>query len=629
MAIRSLIRVSLLGLVLGSLAVSAETWYLIANNAHADNPAAWTVMQYWKTADGTVGTTGEAVSSADDFVVKDGRVLRTGKYGASMTFPGKSLQLGDATTAGTFTHDGGSFTFARDGLTVYGGGIYYTNVGTTNNFLQGTQLRVMATAERPFVFDAQQALYSNSVMHVVAPVVGDAGTCLRFGRDNSVTCRTTHKLDDLTHYQGSIIVGNGKFPCEGECWGNKVLASSFSTPGMLRLADNGAAFGVLTNGTVCTAATVELAAGSRLMVEGAIGLVRATTTLSVAAGARICVGSTLSSSRVAVLEGPIASTFTAGDFVLETLEECANDDIALDVVADEVAGTKTLYLTCSPLVIQIRAVANEGMKDKMKNNVPGTYGSSMTNKSSWNDGELPHAGSAYYSGMSLRTPLGDVSNNTGDWAFPGDGLVLGRGSQFTLFQKNVTIDRLEMRNGGYMQTGQGSWHPTVHVPNGILVEGEARLASYSGQTLTLDGEISGSGRILCWGVDGTSAPAGGYAFTGLNTSFLGTICVSQRVAHATARPTLNLYDGRNLGGKLPAFEPRALWLDDNALVYLPSRNSSVTLPHDYNRGLYVRCAAEINVNDTSVLEIKQPILLAGHLGLVAGGRVILGWPHDV
>ena len=607
--------------------VSGETWELIANNAFGT--IAWQDMQYWKSVEGgTNGLAGVAPSATDAFVVKDGKILRSGNrnsfQGGSklMNFGGYSLQLGDDSTTGTFTFDPTTATFARGGLLLKNGRLL-ANYAAGSTFPIEGFATVLASSSNPFTFDSQQAQYSNCTLIVRAELSGAEGTGIRIGGISTQPLRTTIRFTNPSGYKGNVTVANTKVANDGDHWGSKALFGTMATPGTITVSSGGC-LGADAADAVVSAASISFASGSRLQVEQRGGLVKATTSLTVAEGTQVCVPVTITNTDANVawpiLQGPADSAFTESSFEVVRLKPCVNSGFALSVVKDDEANTKTLYISMEPGVTQIKSFSNESSKDFGTPN----YGSSMTNRASWSDGELPHAERSYYSARSLRTPVMNMSASTNVFVFGGKSLTLGTGATFLAFANRVEIPRLTLVGSPEIISGQRGWNPRFVVTGGIEVVGSPMIESYASQRLTIASEIHGAGMLNCCGVINTSSMEGSYAFEALNTNFLGTVVVSQRLASATYRPQLFLFDGRNLGGKLPAFDPRALQLYSRACVSVTNKDRVVTLAGDQNRGIFIGGCGGFNPSANAVIDVRQPILLDGKMQLEGVGRTILG-----
>ena len=627
-ALKSLMLFSCL---LAAVAAHGETWELITDNAYAT--IAWEDMQYWKSVEGgTNGLAGVAPSAADDFIVHNSKALRSGnpnKFTTNnkllMNFGGNSLQIGDDSTTGRFTMDPCTARFDRVGLILRNGNLY-SNYSVGSKWYVDGRVTVTAPVDAPFYICSQQAGYSNNTLVIRAELNGASGTGLRIGgASRSIQPpQTTFVFANPSGYKGSVFVANDKFANNGANWGCKALFGTMATTDSITV-EPGGCFGAYTAGSIVSASNVSFASGSRLQVENRGSLVKATSTLTVAEGTQVCVtptfGDTQAYIRWPILQGPADSAFTESTFTLVQMRTCNNRDLALDVVTDTEADTKTLYLSMKAgLVTQVLSLSNEGSKDR------GTpyFGSSMTNRASWSDGELPHPGSDYYSVRALRTPI-MTSGSPAVFRFLGDSLTLDSGATFTAFANQVEIPQLTLKGTAAVVSGQVGWNPRFVVTGGVEVADSPLIAAYASQRLTFASEISGTAVLRCVGVDNTGSPTGYYAFEALNTNFLGTVVVSQRVASATVRPLLYLFDGRNLGGNLPAFNPRALQLYVRAGVCVTNTDRVVTLAGDLNRGVFIGgCGGFYPNHSKAVIEVRQPILLDGKMQIEGAGRTVLG-----
>ena len=620
-----------------ALAACGETWILKASNGYY--VLAWNDMQYWQSVEGgTNGVAGVKPSESDVFLVISNRILRTG-YTADLspkntfTFGGYSLQIGDSSTGGTLTVDPVYATFPRGGLILKRGNLL-SNYARNNKYYIRGLVTVQSPATAPVFICSQQASYSNNTLVVEASLCGEEGTGMRIGGGTAAIQppNTTFQFTEPSGYKGSVVIENSLHPNKGKEWGCLVTFGTMNTPGSITV-ESGGCLAAETNNAVVSAADISFASGSRLFVENR-GFIKATNSLEVAAGAELFLRNSFPALpgdpdggmlRIPVLQGPLDCSLTESSFTVVKTDECRNKDMSFEVETDASAGTKTLYINLRSIVFQTQYFSNEGSMNKGSGGT-AYYASSLTNKTHWSDGELPHAGPDYLTSISLRTPIKGSTGYPGNtYDFPGASLSIMKGGSFTMFVQSVTIPRLFLGDGSLIRTGQQTGNVTLSVTGGVEIAGRARISAYSSQILTILDEISGYGEMLCNGVDSTGAPEGYYAFTGMNTNYLGTICVSQAVNNAAYAPRLHLYDGRNLGGRLPSFNPRALRLDDAATLYVPSKNTTVTLSDGYNRGLAISCSGGMwPLNAGTVLEIEWPILLDGTMLVKGAGRTVLG-----
>lgn len=613
-----------IGVLLATL-VQGETWSLISNNSNGT--IVWNNLQYWSSVEGgTNGVAGVVPSPFDDFVIIGGKRLRSGNknnYGdktGAMNFGGNSLQLGDASTEGALWIDAHTTArFDHDGLILKKGALCFSSYNTHGEpWCVDGKVTVQALASSPFsIFtDDGNNRMSNVTVVVAAALVGETGTGIRIGGASSAHApQVTFVFSNPSGYKGSVVVGDGRYANNGEIWGSMALFGAMSGVDAITV-ESGGCFGANDTDAEISAANVSFESGARLQVNVRGSMVKATTSLAVAAGTQICLGNTFNGSepiiRWPILQGPANSAFSEASFDVVRLNSCENGNVGLEVVTDNVAGTKTLYVSMKSMVTQILSLPNEGIKERGN--------SSMTNRLSWSDGELPHTEADYYTKTKLSTPVMLDSRFT----FQGDSLTLDSGSTFAVFSKGLELPRLKLKGTSQILSGQGSL-PYIVATGGIEVVGSPKLASWDSRRITLASEMTGTGDIRCLGITGSSsAPQGIYAFEGLNTNFFGTVSVSQSIKNDSYRPMLYLFDGRNLGGRLPEFNPRALSLADRACVCVTNEDRAVTMAGDLNRGVYINvCGGFYPNHSAAVIEVRQPILLNGKLQLEGAGRTVL------
>ena len=261
----------------------------------------------------------------------------------------------------------------------------------------------------------------------------------------------------------------------------------------------------------------------------------------------------------------------------------------------------------------------------------------MTNAAVWTDGVAPYSATechAYYTQWYLRT----LHEPELDYAFPNadhpaESLWL-RGGHLRLTVASFSVPKLYV-------TGSSSIGTTRDAPNRVEVrasrfdlrESDAKnkklvLNAYVGQTLALKGEIVGSVPIECRGW-ASGSPQAYYELDGLNTNFTGKILVSQdevrsgNINLANKYPRLLLSDERNLGGRMPEPDPRALTLTHLAQVVLTNADA-VTLHDGLNRGIYVQGCGRFLVGEGKTLGIRWPVLLSGKMMKEGAGTLSLG-----
>ena len=155
------------------------------------------------------------------------------------------------------------------------------------------------------------------------------------------------------------------------------------------------------------------------------------------------------------------------------------------------------------------------------------------------------------------------------------------------------------------------------------------LRTYANQTFVIKGELDGDtpAHLVGWG--GTGQPKANFLLDGPNTNYTGAILVrtdETRPAYHNFNnffPTLFVLDGRNLGGRMPSFDPRALTLTTLARLSV-TNNATVTLADGLNRGVYIKGSGRFHVTGTGTLDVKWPLLLSGKMWKEGPGTLVLG-----
>ena len=155
------------------------------------------------------------------------------------------------------------------------------------------------------------------------------------------------------------------------------------------------------------------------------------------------------------------------------------------------------------------------------------------------------------------------------------------------------------------------------------------LRTYANQTFVIKGELDGDtpAHLVGWG--GTGQPKANFLLDGPNTNYTGAILVrtdETRPAYHNFNnffPTLYVLDGRNLGGRMPSFDPRALTLTTLARLSV-TNNATVTLADGLNRGVFIKASGRFHVTGAGTLDVKWPLLLSGKMWKEGPGTLVLG-----
>jgi hypothetical protein len=574
---------------------------------------------------------------------------------STVNFTGNSLQIGTDTRSNTVVFDSTPFACANEGLK-FKHGCWWFNSGPGADRSITCDVTVLAEdATKPFVLHWGQEQYSNGTARLKGKLKGGANAQVRFGPwgsklgDTSPLCapNSTFCLYDISEYAGTITVAAKSsytnFLGNVTNFGTRLWLNTGTTtsPAKLNIL-RGGSLKLANRSDVVTVKELSLASGSRLWFDhtsefsdGKTWHVRATDALTVEKGAEkvevlwksIVRGTT--HFRIPILSGPADSTFTADDFKFTFCAPQYNLDMHFEVDNDPETGDRTLYVSTHGFVIQQTNYTNEGLRD-------GNRGapSSLTNAPAWWQSWIPGpdtTGALYRTAVNLRTLYAPEES----FAFPCAGFWVNHG---TLIIQTHTFEVPEFWcDWGTFGSGQGHSGrldntvrliaPKIHFFSPTA--NPVNIRSYESQTFVLQGEIDGPGNVQLRGWGGTGAPKVHYMLDGPNTNFTGTLTVSTEEVRPAYHnfdslfPTLYVLDGRNLGGRMPSFNPRALTLTTLARLSMTNGNT-VTLADGLNRGVYIKGSGRFHVTGAGTLDVKWPLLLSGKMWKEGNGTLVLG-----
>lgn len=249
-----------------------------------------------------------------------------------------------------------------------------------------------------------------------------------------------------------------------------------------------------------------------------------------------------------------------------------------------------------------------------------TPGSAFTNANSWSDVKVPHADAHYAAARRLRMTFDDA-----DYDFPGLSLML-IGSEFHFYGKRiVSIPVLEWQNGE-LWTGEGS-DPTLTggIVKTFAASTKETIRTMDGIRLRIASELTGDGNIVYSDMNKPRSVAmsgGAVELLAENTNFLGTIKLTRQynVPSQTVDYVNRLFVGdvRNLGGRLPTFNPKALELGAFGTLAV---EKDVTLADGLNRGIYINGDGSFEVPEGRALTVGWTVTVDGILHKLGAGTV--------
>jgi hypothetical protein len=294
---------------------------------------------------------------------------------------------------------------------------------------------------------------------------------------------------------------------------------------------------------------------------------------------------------VTVLTVPMAARLDIADFILDTGSvEVGAQYCGLAIVEDEATVQKSLVVRFNKAVKQLSHYDDENDINKYDSN------SSFTNENAWSDYTTPHSNVHYYSkDHYLRTK--PQSRTTG-YEFPGLSFTAD-GGQLILDSKSFKVPEYHTRGKHQIWLGAKYFNEERRIVTDRFVasSGIVTLAACKGQTLTVEGRISGNALLYLRGASNQSRPQGNYRLKGVHTGFIGNIYVEQQDSNCDFESyyqTLYVEDGRNLGGRKPEFDESALKLAANSRISVT--NSNVLLEEGLNRGLSIKDSGRLYVD---------------------------------
>ena len=614
----------------------------------------WGNMSYWVDANGNSGT--GAPAQNDNLIFASGTRKRyrfqTQKVGV---FNGRSIQFGTAECGATVVHDNsGTVKFNNDGLKLGRGNWWFNTPGVNNTMTLEGRVTILETdPDYPYVFHHGQWHYTNNFAVISGPLCGSGDAQVLFGWHNKKTPEnmditsarnSTFVLTDISNYEGTITVASDpskNYKNEGIEFGTRLILCNATSSATININTNGS-IATCDFNDIVTVKNLSFVDGTRIWInsartaaEGKLGLLKATESLSVSGKVEVYIDNVviggIGKMRIPILAGPPDSTFTVDNFKLTAVNMFLNKDVSLEVGLDEGTGLRTLYVTAQGAVFQTSSYVDEEERDG-KEKLP----SSLTNSAAWLGGYYPgNPGNLsdpafdggpvkYYTANYFRTYYGKV-----DCPFYADTLFCDS-SQLIMVSRSFSVPELYLNGNCAMGVGQGGCNPShMNIPKIHILSGLTTFRSYVNALLSINGDIDGPGDIRFLGWGSTGSPRAYYALNGMNTNFTGSISISQEeyreeyVSFDKGYSTFYIYDARNLGGKKPVFDPRALSVSRLAQLYVEA-DKSITLDHSLNRGLYVNDKGRFYVEAGSTFDIRWPMLLSGKMWKEGPGILVLG-----
>ena len=269
--------------------------------------------------------------------------------------------------------------------------------------------------------------------------------------------------------------------------------------------------------------------------------------------------------------------------------------------------------------------------------------SSMTNGVNWSDGLWPTNPLVDYAAIdkNLRTVDSGVAIDQpmDDFVFKGRSLIMDD-AILVMVNRSFSCANLFLRNEAtfaYTPYYNGSLYGKVTAD-----EGNACFSVYSYKTLTIESAIEGSGNVVFTSPGGvsTSDSRGYYVLKGDNDGFTGTMVVTMPYKMPTnpvadwkkVTPSfdrnymvLNLTERGNLGGELPAVNPKAFTIENMSRVKPADNVMDLTLDEP-TRGIFIKWVGRLMANEGQTFTVKSPLAVHGTLWKEGEGTLVLGNP---
>ncbi len=639
-------------LIVGATAVAMTAVHAATLTLTTSDKSGKSSFDKW---DASAATPGDAPSTDNDYVVKNGKYIRV-RYDRS--FNGNSISFGEVGgTAGDLViqradaQAGHNINFANDGAYLNNGHFRpwesnrAPNIGATAQSRTTGPLIVCSPESKPFQICAAEVTSSskntNNTVTISAPIKGAAGTALMLcagGNASMPAAADTFTITgSMAEFYGKLIVSAG---LSGGAYDAVPVQAVFEgiTMGGTTVVQKGAQIKARYTDRTYTTAGLELKAESVLLVnnkpsESKCGKIAVTESLTVEKGAIVKLG----------MHPYVGSGFDAYEWVALTFPANKGTIPIENFVCPDLEGYTPCTLSTNlvdgvwQLVIRKQAHDVLSVNDSSDMTISHALPSACTNAASWKSGNAPQPGKMYQAinnigGLGatewpiIRTPY--YSNTATPFVFDGDCLVLGQGGAIYPCSKDVTFPCLNLsQNTTYILS-------LAAVPS--YLRGKLHLSSssdaypqkiqaYMKGLNTVAAEVSGSGTLNIMGRSGSSNPYGDIEFTALNTNFTGRIKVYANVNNVAAGPDdykherVFVTDARNLGGPLAEFRADALELADYSV--LEARND-VDL-NVVNRGVKIAGNAGMSAPEDVTLAISNDITYDGTLRKTGAGVLAL------
>lgn len=621
----------------------SKVYYLNVSEAGGDKDS-WTLPGNWSTVRADTKSDAEAAGGVhpesfnlpnDGFIVpadSGGYTLRTAANGSNgnSEWNGKYLQLGGiydskshlAVLRLVVRGNDKTTTFNNDGLIMAGRSEMQAYYSKSTYNLHGI-ISVTAEDERyPAIIRQRRA--SPSINVNINDKFKSSSTS--FARVEAQTNKFTVAFADTTEFFGKLTATNEYDDADATV----ILQSDF--PGTISIS---------TNTVLAPATGVKIA--NLKYFDGAV--------IDARSGTLEIIGSIVKSGKIRVLTNnfganttnprfselvkfPADAGITADDFEFVDADGDPLDCDSYNVTTDSAQGTTSITAVRYGYV-ELRESDNTS---RTKDNP-----SSMTNGLNWSDGLWPTNPLVDYAAIdnNLRTfdSSDDIKQPLDDFVFKGHSLIMDD-AILVVLNRSFSCGNLFLRNEAtfaYTPYYNGSLYGKVTAD-----EGNAYFSVYSYKTLTIESAIEGSGNVIFSSPGGvsTSDSRGYYVLKGNNDRFAGTMVVTmpykmpanpvddwKKVTPSFDRnyTTLNLTSKGNLGGKLPAVNPKAFTIESMSRVKPADEITDLTLD-DETRGIFIKWVGRLFANEGQTLTVRSPLAVHGTLWKEGEGMLVLANP---
>lgn len=589
----------------------ANDVYTLNTSESSKSYGAFSDAYYWNDADDNRGTSGASLDSLGDYVVPSSGANKLRMPSGTATFGGRTLTI----SSGAYLYAYTGVLTVPQGLTLAG---YFRQPGADATTTVASTVTISGTAAQifgegtgaTFVFNAPLATASSK-------------DSVQLGV-NSGSNLTVRLCADCPDYAGSITVYKPKtVTAFGDH--NRLQLGAVSVPGTVTF-NAFTELDVLSAQDVATIGTMTLSGAFRLKLPGTSGRCGRIVVTTAFAASKTPVELIVEGDPRAfsgqeevfpLLTVPLNSALSERYFVLKTGFEAATPS-ALRVVADEDAGTQTLFLVTAPAV---RLVT--GDQSSQNNNY---YVSALTNAAQWTVSPFPDdmssvdfvvsaVSAASEDSVTVRTP------ELPEFSFAGKSLTIGMNCRLNLFVTGkgggeFDANSLRVLDGGAVFAPKNSSSTRLLAPLEVP-SGTVRIGTYRNQTMTVAGAISGSADLDVGGLWIASAgnAAGTVVLSGDNTSFTGKIAVRTDYRYSGYTPTyghdvqtLKVASAAALGGARDELTPDAISLADYAVL---AATASFALPPSSNRGLMTKDNGVIDVAADASFDLGTLLTVSG------------------